>query len=103
MRAWSSNEIIFESSLISIIDKGNARINFVIPDLLESRDTRLPICRIIAEKVIHCPRQLVNGFQPRIGVGSDQIHLQIGSIDNAPLGIPQMASSMIRSSFSRGG
>ena len=57
MRSRRNTEVVFELSLIAVVHQVDARIDRLILDACKLRNSRTPLCRIAADKVVAPSRQ----------------------------------------------
>jgi hypothetical protein len=63
--SWRDFEVVFQFSLVAVIDKINPRIDVSIPNTRKLRDVKVPVLGIIADDVIAPGRKFVCGIHSR--------------------------------------
>ena len=76
IRPGRHHEIVFQLTLIAIVDEVDARIHVTIFDLGIGGNVRAPLIRVITYEVVHLRRQLILSRYLRFLVGPDEPHAQ---------------------------
>src|SRR5438552_11092486 len=83
VRAGRHDEIVFQLSLISVVDQIDAGIHVVVSDLGIGADVGPPLLGVASNEVVDLSGKLVFSGQLGLVVGSGQLHAQDGGSPRA--------------------
>src|SRR2546425_12635684 len=78
--AGSDDEVMFQLTLVAVIDQVNAGIDILVSHLAIGGDISMPFLRIAADEVVVFARQLLKPQDPWCGIGADELHAQYGRL-----------------------
>ncbi len=70
----SDDEIIFQSTLVAVVDHIHTGIDLCVVDLAYMRYACEPLARIVAKKVVALSRLFLQACHLNIGIGTDKLH-----------------------------